>query len=144
MDKYKIDDGQEELKYPEYLKAYINKHKISEFVTINPLLKKFTASTDLILKIDIESTSELGRIKNLKSAVADILGLKSAAIRLLDIKDGCVVVTFLIPTPLAEVIFNRETIFTEEQLAKLQALDILWLRCNGHTFELTCEDKDPE
>ena len=136
VEKYRINNGQEELKYTEHLEAYIKRIKISEFIEINPQLKSLTKSNKIILKVDIESTSEIYQIKTLKSAVADILGIKSAALRLLDIKDGCVVTTFLIPTPVAKVIFNKHTTFTEEQFEKLQDLDISWLRSNNRTFKV--------
>lgn len=70
--KYHIDTEREELKYPEYLKAYLTRHKVSEFVEINPLSKKNTAtSKKLVVKIEIESTSTLmAKIKKLKTFVA--------------------------------------------------------------------------
>ena len=143
MDIYGMDNEQEELKYPEYLKAYIDRHKLSEFMRINPMLKDHDdSSKELILKINIESTSRLARIEDIKSAIAEILGLKSAALRLVDIKEGCVVATFLIPTSLAEVVFNEHTILTKQQEERLRSLPILHLECNGRLFNLT--SRDPE
>lgn len=132
IDTYRIDHGQEELKYPKYLNAYLQKHRVSEFLEINPLLKKHTAaSTELILKIDIESTSRLAKLTKLKTAIAKILDLKSASLRLLDIKDGCIVVTFLLPTPVAEFLFNKHTVLTKQQEKQIQILPILRMECNG-------------
>lgn len=140
VDKYDLDNGQEEFKYPEHLEAYINRHKIAEFTEINPLLKDFTdASKKLILKIDIESTSELGKLKRLKSAVAKVLGLKTAALRLLDIKDGCIMASFLIPTPVAEVIFSKHTTFTDKQVEMFKSLSIVWMECNDCYFDFTAK-----
>ena len=42
VDNYKLDNGQEEFQYPDHLRTYIERHKISEFVAINPLLKNMT------------------------------------------------------------------------------------------------------
>lgn len=83
MNSYKLDQGQEELKYPEHLKAYINKHKIEEFAKINsflnnPLLKNVSASSkqkSLILKIDIKSTSRLAKLMDIQTAIAKIFKL---------------------------------------------------------------------
>lgn len=145
VDKYLLDNGQEEFKYPDHLKAYLNKHKISEFVKINPLLKDFSdASKKLILKMDIELTSELAKLGKFKTAVAKILGLKSAALRLLDVKDGCVVATFTIPTPVADIMFNKNTIFTEKQLQEFRALPVLWLECNNCMFNFNAKKIDEE
>ena len=94
----------------------------------------------MILKFDIESTSRLAKLKKLKSSVARILGLSPSAIQLYDIKDGCVVATFLIPTPVAELVFNADTVLTEEQEKELRALQVLWLKCNGFSFV----GKEPE
>ena len=137
VDKYKVDKNQEELDYPKHLEAYVNKHKISEFVTINPLLTKETDETskELVLKIDIEQTSKLAKLKNIKFSMARILGLKSAALRLKGIEEGCVVATFLIPTPVAEIAFNKCTEFTKEQVKQFQALSVLYLKCNGFLFD---------
>ena len=138
---YQLNNGQDEFKYPEHLETYIKKHKISEFIKINPLIEKLTSnSTEMILKFDIESTCRLAKLKKLKSSVAKILGLSPSAIQLYDIKDGCVVATFLIPTPVAELVFNADTVLTEEQEKELQALQVLWLKCNGFAFV----GKEPE
>ena len=132
---YQINNGQDEFKYPEHLETYIKKHKISEFIKIIPLIEKLTSnSTEMIIKFDIESTSRLSKLVKLKSSVARILGLSPSAIQLYDIKDGCVVATFLIPTPVAELVFNADTVLTEEQEKELRALQVLWLKCNGFAF----------
>lgn len=145
LDKYHLNKGQEEFKYPDHLDAYLRKHKVSEFVQINPLLKKVAAtSKELVLKIDIVSTSELAKLKKLKTGVAQILGLKPAAIQLLDIKEGCVVVTFLIPTGVAEIIFTKQMIITKEQEREFKALSILRLECNGLAFDFSVKDNPAE
>ena len=135
VDKYQLDNGQEEFKYPDHLKAYVNEHKISEFVEINPLLKDFTdSSKEVILKIDIVATSRLAKIKNLGTKFAEILHVNPITLRLLDIKEGCVVVTFLIPTPVAKIVFNKYTTLTERQIQDFKTLAILWMKCNGCYF----------
>ena len=136
VEKYQLDSGQKELQYPEHLTTYIEKHKISEFVKINPHLKKTSdISIEMILKLDIESTSRLAKLKKIKSTIARILGIKSAALQLVDIEEGCVEVTFLIPTPVAELLFCEDSILTEEQKREFQALKVVWLKCNKCKFE---------
>ena len=134
-ERYKLNKGQEEFRYPEHLENYIKKHKIKEFASMNPLKKGTNAnSTELVLKFDIELTSRLACLIDFKHFIADILGLNPSAIQLCDIKDGCVVATFLIPTPVAELIFNADTVLTEEQVEEFRALGVLWLKCMGSTF----------
>ena len=140
VDRHHLDNGQEEFQYPQHLKAYLNSHKISEFVEINPLLKDFSdASKEMVLKIDIESTSELAKLEKLRTAVAQILGLQPAALRLLDVEEGCVVVTFLIPSLVAEIIFSKHSVLTIEQVEEFRVLNVLWLECNDRTFSFTTE-----
>ena len=120
------------MEYPDHLKAYLEKHKISEFIEINPLLREFTTkSTELVLKIDIEATSRLSKLKRLKTTVAKILGLKSRTLRLLDVNDGCIAATFLLPTLVAELVFTEHTALTDEQSEQLRNLSVLRLECNN-------------
>ena len=140
VDRHHLDNGQEEFQYPQHLKAYLNSHKISEFVEINPLLKDFSdASKEMVLKVDIKLTSELAKLEQLRAAVAKILKLKPAALRLLDVEEGCVVVTFLIPSPVAEIIFSKHSVLTVEQVEEFQASKVIWLECNDRTFSFTAE-----
>ena len=134
-ERYKLNKGQEEFRYPKHLENYIKKHNIEEFASINPLKKGTNAnSTELVLKLDIELTSQLACLIDLKHFIADILGLNPSVIQLCDIKDGCVVATFLILTPVAELVFNADTVLTEEQVEEFRALGVLWLKCKGSTF----------
>lgn len=92
------------------------------------------AQKKLILKYDIETSCNLAKVYNFKRRIAKILGLLPSALHILDIKDGCVVVTFLIPASVADDLFTPDTVFTSEQEEELRAESVLWLKCNGHTF----------
>lgn len=123
------------LKYPEYLKDYAEKHKLKEFADINPLLETFTDdSNKIVLKIDIESTCTLAKLMDLKESLSTILGIKRRALRILDVKDGCVQATFLIPAHIAAVIFASGRKFTLEEEEKFQALSIVWLEYKDTVF----------
>ncbi len=132
-----IGKDQERLKYHDHLKAYIEKHKITEFVKINPLLKSKNGSKKFTLKFDIKNTCKLAKIFELKQFIAKILKLHPSALELVDIEDGCVVVTFLIPASVADAIFTPDTVFTSQQADELRESSVLWLKCNGHTFDFT-------
>ena len=146
VDTYHIDQGQDELKYPELLEAYLNRHRVSEFIKINPQLKSIASSSKelVMLKVDMESTSRLARINDLKTSIAKILQLESVTLQLLGISEGCVVVTFQIPAPIAECIFNEHTIFTEEQLKQFQSLSVVWLECGSCSFSFADKVDDIE
>ena len=135
IEEYDIDENRPKMKYPEHLKAFINQHKLVEFMEINPLLKDFRdSSKDLVLKIDIESTCTLARLKDLTKTFASIMGLKKSALRILDVEEGCVIVTLLIPAHIASFIFTGEK-FTSKQKEEFQSNSVLWLKCNSIKYE---------
>ena len=126
--------------YTARLEEYVNKHKISEFFDINPALKKYDKTAkghnktakELILKVDYKKFQKLAKITNLKRALADIWDLKTSAIQFYGIEDGCILVIFLVPVCVADVIFveeNRSTILKQAEC--FQALSVQWLECDG-------------
>lgn len=131
----------EELNYPECLKAYLEKHKVNEFVKlypklINPKLEKLCSnSTTINVKLSTKRTQSLSTLKEVKRAVANILGIRASALRLYDVKKGCVIITLLIPTSIADVIFMESSI-TLEQIQQIQETSILWFECKGCRFDL--------
>ncbi len=133
MKKYNISEDREELKYPEHLRDYVNKHKISE----TKLLPKYTHNSKrvkLILKYNIEYTCRLAKVFDLREAIAEIMNMKPTALHIVDVKKGCIVVTFLIPASVANTIFTPDTAFNPQQEDELRAASVLWLQCNGYTF----------
>ena len=136
VDKYDLDDGNEILQYPKkHLREFLESHEISNFKDINPWLNKPEhSSAELVLKLDIELTARLSKLTDIHEAIARALGLNFAALRIIDIKDGCIIVTFLISPKVAKLLFNEHTSLTEEQVEEFQAMSALWLKCNGYTF----------
>ena len=129
IDKYEIEDKRNTgvLSYPEHLKAYFDKHKLSEFLQINPRLEKITdSSKELILKFNIELSARVTKVLDLKESIAEILRLKSSALRLVGIEEGCVIVTFLIPDFLADP--------TPVQIQEFKLLPVMWLCYGDHGF----------
>ena len=115
------------LKYPEYLKAFVEKHTISELVKVIPNLEKKCDSSKqkVTCKFNIELTERVAEVSNLKIRIADILGLNVQSLELVDVNDGCVVVTFLVPAHIAGPIF---TAFTGQQVEEFKAAKIIWLK----------------
>ena len=131
VDHYSICEDQEKMKYPEKLKAYVEKHKISEFTDINPLLKSKKGSKEFTLKYDIETTCSLAKVCELEKV---LVKLHPSTLHIVDIEEGCVIVTFLIPASVADALFAPDTVFTPQQEEELRAASVLWLKCNGYTF----------
>ena len=136
LQHYGRNETQEDLNYPTHLEAYIKKHKIREFVEINPKLAKLNdSSKEIYIKFDIKRTNNLDTIKKLREAIANILDIDVATLRLLSIKEGCVLVTFLIPTTVAHIIFSSNTVLSTEQEMKFRAASVLWCECNSYKFD---------
>lgn len=143
--EYGLDQGLVELRYPEYLKAYMEGHKVSEFIRINPLLEKFADSSHPItFKFDIESTCTLADLNKFKLSVTKILGLNEAALRLLDIDEGCITVTYNISPSIADVIFTSDKIFTAKEIKEFQAASVEWLKYDGRIYVFENQMSDGE
>ena len=98
-------------------------------------------SKELILKYDIENTCRLAKIDTLKKFIAKIMDdLNPSALQIVDIEDGCVILTFLIPASVADAIFTPTKVFTQQQEEEFQSASILWLKCNGQPFFFGRED----
>ena len=105
-----------------------------EFVKINPKLEKISQSSEkLVLKFNIPLVCEVAKVFDLKDAVAEYLGMKSYTLRLMDIEEGCVVVTVLLPTAVANYVFANG--LTPKQEADIRALSVLWLKCGSYQLE---------
>ena len=136
QNKFCSDVKCDDFKYPERLKAYINEHKVKEFFDINSQLEKITeASKKLCLKLDIEVTSKVTKLVDLKSTVAALLGLKPSALRLYSVEEGCVVVTFLIPFFVVDIVFAAGRM-TSKTMKSFQELSVLWMKCGNFNFDL--------
>ena len=134
VEKYEIDHGEEVLQYPEHLKAYIMKHKVPECFEYVNNVSRMTHDPDatfieLLLKFD---TSEISNIMDLKTSIAEILGINPMALQLHDCEQGDSVIVFLIPTPVANLLFNKHTLLTELQKEQFRAWSVRWIRCNDY------------
>ena len=138
LDKYCSDAEKcsDVLKYSVHLKDYINQHSIEEFILINPTLKKFISdSKEVHLKIDIKKTSKIAEVVEFERTIANILDIKQSMLHLYKIEDGCIILTFHIPTAVAEKVFNAG--LTEKQIKRLQHSPVLWLKCGDYKINPT-------
>ena len=120
------EETDESFNYPDYLKAYANKHRLSEFLEINPKLEEINTSGNILhIKFDIQASDKLGKVLELQESLAAVLEVRPSELQILNIEQGCVMVTFLIPAHVAKVAFQHVTEFTQEQLAKLS---VKWIK----------------
>ena len=130
------------LNYPEHLKAYIDQHKINEFIRVNPELAKITDTDEKFkFKFDIEETSKVAKVLDLKSKIAAILGITPSALRLFSIKKGCLIVTFLTPAFVADKIFSAGGILATKQIHELRVNSVLWVKCGDYRIKVGKKSK---
>ena len=92
IDEYDLDKNNEKLQYTEHFVSYIQSHKVSEFVKINPLLSKYIAKpgmTTLVLDVNITQCS-LSKVGAFKEVVATSLDVKPTALRLLNSSEAAI------------------------------------------------------
>lgn len=147
LENYNIDEGQEELRYPEHLKAYVEKHKIFEFIEIKSILSKITTanSQKMVLVFNIQQTCRLAKLFELENDIADVLGITPLVLRLLDVEKGCVVVTVLIPAHVAHIIFTgnkfSET-FSPDQIQRFRTLKLECLKLKNREWHFNRDFHD--
>ena len=138
--EYIVNEGQQELRYPELLKAYLDKLKISEFLEVKPsLAKPNSAAQKITLKLDIKLTSRLSRLVDLQNGIAQIFEINPTGLQILDIEPGSIIVTFLVQKSIANVIFTKEKyeVFTQAQIEAFQSLNVLWLRYKDYEWNFS-------
>ena len=138
VEYYQIDHGEEVFRYPEYLKAYLMTQNVTKFVESDTPQKNLgSTSKELVLQIDMKPDTRMDEVMDLKNSVAEILHINPTALQFLHIKKGCDIVTFQLPTPVANLLFHKQTILTELQKKQIQASPIQHLQCNGRMFNFT-------
>lgn len=123
------------LNYKEHFDDYAELLKISEFFDINPKLKEKydnSESTKNTFKVgNISVSNKISSVINLRDAIASNLNMLPATLKLVGIEEGCVVVTFLIPTMVAEIVFAHANILNSKQVETFKSLSIFWLKCGN-------------
>lgn len=80
-------------------------------------------------------TCSLAKVDEFKEFIAEILDIDPSLFHIIDIKDGCVTTTYLIPTSVAKTVFSPNMMLSSEQRNQFKKTPILWMKCNGLTFD---------
>ena len=138
ISEYDLDHNQEKLQYKNHFKLFVEKHKVSEFIAMNPVLAKYNDASDVkevIFKLNMETFScPLSRVRDITFSIAEILDLTPSSLRLLDIKDGCMEVTFLVPGYEADQLFSNNWKHIFEQSERLLAVSVSSVICSNSIF----------
>ena len=138
--KFIPEEWDESFKYPDYLKDYASKHRVSEFLGISPKLKEIDINTSnniLHIKFDTQASDKLISVLELQQSLAPLLEVMPSALQILNIEQGCVIVTFLIPAHAANLAFQHVREFTPEQLSRLS---VKWIKL-GDSEKVSTEGK---
>ena len=129
---YCTTQSESRLDYVDHFKKYVELIKISE---INPKLKQKYNNSEAIeitFKVgNINMSSKISTVINLRDAIASNLNILPATLKLVSIEEGCVIVTFLIPTVVAEILFANANKLNSKQVERFQSLSIIWVKCGN-------------
>lgn len=131
--------GDEEIKskidnYSKDLREFLENRKLSEVSQTRSL--QLSSSDDItsepvLMKFNL-SDPTLQKILDLKSKICEILGINPSSLRICDIKEGCIQITFLIPVQISEFVFCRP--FSHEQQKALQEASVIKLIWRDEPF----------
>ena len=141
-----LDHEKSKLNYVDHFKKYVELIKISEFFYINPKLKEKYSDSETIeitFKVGkINMSSKISAALDLRDAIATNLKIMPTTLKLVSIEEGCLIVTFLIPTVVAEIIFANDNKLNSEQIERFQSLSIFWLKCGNFTQKFLPDHQD--
>ncbi len=91
--------------YKERLQIEIKNLNLSEFIRINPALVKMSEymKDKMILKMILK----LSKLCELERPITKILDVNPSTLYLCGVEEGCMMVTYLIPVAVANVIFSK-------------------------------------
>ena len=136
VERFGLKLSEENAQYPKKFQDYIDKVKIAEFREVQCILTSPSSDMKkLELKLSIPPTSKLSQVFSITKAVAHAIGIERAAIRIHKFKKKEVVVSCYIPTPVANIVFHKDTSFSEDQKEEFRTHALQKLMCNGFTYE---------
>lgn len=141
--RFKLDETQEDMMYPEKLREYIRKHTVSEFMLVHPILndpRYIDDMKELVVIIDVKQIScQMREVIDIGQAVAHIMNLDQSQLLIHNIGGGSVTITFMIQISVANSIFSgcKKFIFSQEQIEEFQNISMMKLNCNGYEFDFT-------
>ena len=91
---------------------------------------------EIVIKLNLKDR-RLQRIRNIKSSIARILGVKEVTLCLVSIQEGCTKITFMVP----QFVLKQQFPLLEEQVQKFLCIGALQIMTsNGHQYNLTVGD----
>ena len=132
VENYGCDSDQERIeKYQEELTSFC-KRRISEVPNKNLILSSDQTHEQMVVKLNI-SDPRLTIIKDLKIKICKVLSIEPWSLQIMEVKEGCVLVTFLIPIQISKCLFSKS--LTEAQREDLSNLSVLTLTCSNYGFQ---------
>lgn len=130
-------------RYLELLHDYIDRHKLLEYIELNPTFGRVADASDkIIVRLDVDLTMRISQLLDHRIKLAAVLGLWGTTLRLFDLEEGgTVIITFLIPGILAREVFADLTL-TPQQVGEFRALSVVWLKYRDTTLNFAMESAD--
>ena len=140
VENYGCDADQDKiLKYQEELNLFC-KRRVSEVPNKSLVLSSDQTRERMIVKLNI-SDPRLAVIKDLKIKLCKILSIEPWSLQIMEIKEGCVLITFLISVHVSKCLYSKS--LTEAYCEDLKNLSVLTITysnsdCFKKVFPVSC------
>ena len=121
--------------YEEEFRKYANQRlpKGKKHIEIGSGAK--VSGMQLVVKIDKEwEEVNFNDLDKLRSSFASILGVRRRELYLADVREGCIMMTFMIQKELGKKLFPTKSCLTTEQIHSLKSESVISLRCGKLTW----------
>ena len=126
IDLYGTDDDKERLtSYNEELHKFFERRFFE--LSMTPMQKKF------VVKLNIREGTTLKQAFRIRGRIAKILHVNLAALTIVDVRPGCVQLTFLIPKFIAQKVFPLSD---EQTFALSKDLSVMRIECGDYVFKV--------
>ena len=124
-------------RYMEHLQDYMDRHKLTEYMWLNPSFGRVAdASGKLVVRLDVAPTMRISQLLEVRTCLAGVVGLWGTAFRLYDVEEGSIIVTFLVPTLIAERVFSNAS-FTPQQAQEFRDLSVMSIQYCDMVYDFT-------
>ena len=99
----------------------------------------------LVVKIDKEwAEVNFNELDTLRGSFASILGVRRRDLYLADVREGCIMMTFMIREELANKLFPTKSCLTAEQIHSFKNESVISVRCGKLTWRASASERSEE
>ena len=99
----------------------------------------------LVVKVDKEwAEVNFNELDKLRGSFASILGVRRRELYLTDVREGCIMMTFMIQEELASKLFPTKSCLTAKQIHSLKSESVIFVKCGKFTWRTSTNRRSEE